>query len=1057
MRLLPPRSRFTALGLLLAAGTAALAAPVTATQAGIAAGAWLQRTRRPLETPLQQSFTAIESRTDTDGRVLYHQVKLDGGGFLVLAPDDTLEPVIAFAAQGSLDPDPENHLYLLLSKDLRRRLDVMVKARDAKGPGAVEAAAHKAQARWKALLGTDDALMSSVGSVSDLRVAPLVTSTWNQSTAGGKNTFNYFTPSAYVCGCVATSMAQLMRFHQWPTAGIGVTPFKVTVDTVSQTLSTRGGDGKGGPYGWASMPLKPTSATPDAERQMIGSLTYDAGLSVNMAYASDGSGANALLIDNALRDTFKYANAISGYRWNGADLLEMTGNGLAQMVQPNLDAGYPVLLGIEGKGGHSIVCDGYGFEAGVPYHHLNLGWGGSQDAWYNLPDIGTTYAFNLIDLVTYNVFPAGTGEILSGRITDGSGKPVAGVTVTDGALTSLTGSTGIYALKGIAPGATTVTASKAGLAFPQAVLVHEGVSRDGAITGNVWGVDLVQDAGATPVISPQPASRSAKIGGSATFVAGATGMGPLSFQWTRNGTAVGTDSPTYTLAPASLADDQSSIKVRVTGSRGTAESAPATLTVLRLFNGDFEAGNSGWTLFNDGVVLGPTDYAEVAPHGGSKWLCIGDWATPCTDFAMQDIPLPSTGSMELGFWVGIANKPKTPAAAGTNVFKVMVLDTAGNTLATLKTLDNGSAAVDGTGKVVWVPCGPFSLDAWKGQTVRLRIESTQPGITDTGTIFAVDDVTLTLGAGAKASLAQGPRTLATGGQATFSASVTGFSADNRVDWTVTPAFGTFSVARTPGDGTATLFTAGAAPGTCTVTATPVETDGTAASTTLTLVAPGDVAVGLAPLTPTASLGQGVTFTSTVTPLTDASVTWTATGGAFSAHDGTSATWSSAAAGTYTVTATSSGAPSRSASATVRVVDLASVALAVAPPAATLRPGGTATFTATGDLGLGVDWTLTAPASHADAGLASTVTVPATVPLATTTYTLTATHKLDPTAKATALVTVKGLDLDGDGALGLCDLLVFAGQWGKDAASSANFKGSGTVDGTDLDTLLTQLQ
>jgi len=39
MRLLPPRSRFTALGFLLAAGTAALAAPVTATQAGITAGA----------------------------------------------------------------------------------------------------------------------------------------------------------------------------------------------------------------------------------------------------------------------------------------------------------------------------------------------------------------------------------------------------------------------------------------------------------------------------------------------------------------------------------------------------------------------------------------------------------------------------------------------------------------------------------------------------------------------------------------------------------------------------------------------------------------------------------------------------------------------------------------------------------------------------------------------------------------------------------------------------------------------------------------------------------
>ncbi|NTV73051.1 MAG: hypothetical protein HGA66_02460 [Holophaga sp.] len=1056
MRLLPPRSRFTALGFLLAAGTAALAAPVTATQAGIAAGAWLQRTPRPLETALHAGLEGIESHVDTDGRILYHQVKLEGGGFLVLAPDDTLEPVIAFAAQGSLDPDPENHLFIMLQRDLRTRLDVMVKARDAKGPGGVEAAATKAQSRWKNLLGTSEVLASSVASVSDVRVAPLVGSTWNQGKAGGKVTFNYFTPSNSVCGCVATSMAQLMRFHQWPTAGIGVKSFKVTVDSVSQTLNTRGGDGQGGPYAWASMPLRPSTSTTDAERQMIGSLCYDAGLSVNMSYTSTSSGANALLIDNALRDTFKFANAINGYRWNGTDLQEMTGNGLTRMVQPNLDAGYPVLLGIEGDGGHSIVCDGYGYNGTTIYHHLNLGWGGSEDAWYNLPAIGTDYNFNLIDLITYNVFPQGAGEILSGRVTDGSGTPVAGVTVTDGILSSTTGATGIYALKGIAPGTTTVTAAKTGLAFPQAVLVHEDASQDGATTGNLWGVDLVQGAGATPVFSPQPVAQSAKLGGSATFSAGAIGLGPLHFQWTKNGTAVGTDSPVYTLAAAEATDDQAAIGLKVTGSQGAADSVPVPLTVVRLFNGDFEYGNKGWDLWNNTVVLADGDYAEVTPRGGAHWLCIGDWSTPCTDYAMQDIELPASGSMDLAFWAGVANKASTPAAA-TNIFKVMVLDTGGNTLATLKTLDNTSAAVDGTGKVVWVPYGPYSLAAWKGQTVRLRIESVQPGATNTGTVFAIDDVTLTQGAsGPVAALAQGPRTIATGGQASFSATVTGFTADNGVDWTVSPAYGTFSAARTAGDGTATLFTAGAAAGTCTVTATPVET-GAAASTTLALVDPSTVTVGLAPLTPTAVLGQGVTFASTVTPLTDASVTWTATGGTFSATGGTTATWSSASPGTYTVTATSNGAPSRSASTTVQVVDLGALALAVTPPAATLRPGGTATFTASGDLGFGVNWTLTAPATHADAGLASTVTAPAAVPLVTTTYTLTAAHKLAPAVTATAVVTVKGLDLDGDGALGLSDLLAFAGQWGKNPASPANFKGSGAVDDTDLATLLTQLQ
>ncbi|BDU71597.1 C10 family peptidase [Mesoterricola silvestris] len=1052
MRMLPTRSRFTALGFLLAAGTAALAAPVSAVQAGIAAGAWLQRTPRPLETALQPTLTGIETHADADGRVLFHQVKLDGGGFLVLAPDDTLEPVIAFAPQGSLDPDPENHLYLMLQRDMRTRLDVMVRNRTASGPGAAEAAAFKAQVQWKNLLEAPQALALSVGSVSDVRVAPLVASTWNQGAAGGKLTYNYYTPSAYPCGCVATAMAQLMRFHQWPTTAIGAIPFKVTSDKVAQTLTTRGGDGVGGAYVWSDMPLSPGAATTDAQRKMIGSLCLDAGLSVNMAYAADGSGATTSKVPGALMTTFKYANAFYGYR----NMDELSGHGLTDMVQPDLDAGYPVILAITGDGGHAVVADGYGYTGSTLYHHLNLGWGGSDNAWYNLPDIGTFANFNLIHGCVYNAFPSGTGEVISGRITDGAGTPVPGVTVTGGTVTSTTNAAGIYALKGVTAGIQTITATRSGQTYPQAVRITGSSVANTTTTGNLWGVDLVQGGGATPTIAPQPLTQNAKLGGSATFTAGATGQGPLHFQWTKNGAAVGTDSPVYTLASAALADDQAAIGLKVTGSQGSADSVPVALNVVRLFNGDFEKGNQGWDLMDDSVVLSSGYYDMVEPHGGGLWLCLGDWTGPVTDYAMQDIELPDVGKLDLSFWLGIGNKSKTPSSVA-NTFQVLVLDTNNAVLGTFAPRDNTQAALDASGKVVWNAVGPISLAPWKGRTVRLRLESTQAGATDTGTVFAVDDIALAIGApGPAVALAQGPRTIATGAQVPFSATVTGFSADNRVDWTVNPALGTFSAARTAGDGTPTLFTAGTAAGTCTVTATPVET-GNAATTTLALVDAAAVTVGLAPLAPTTATGQNVTFTSTVTPLTDASVTWTATGGTFSVSGGTTATWSAASAGTYTITATSNGAPSRAASTTVNVLDLGSIALTLTPATAVLRPGGSATFTAGGDLGLGVDWTLTAPATHAETGLASTVTVPSTTPLATATYTLTATHKLATAAKATATITVRGLDLDGDGALGFCDLLTLAGQWGKDASSPANFKGSGTVDDTDLATLLTQLQ
>ena len=52
---------------------------------------------------------------------------------------------------------------------------------------------------------------------------------------------------------------------------------------------------------------------------------------------------------------------------------------LPAIADPNLDAGYPVLFGIQGPvsaASHEIVCDGYGYDNSTLYHHLNLGWSG---------------------------------------------------------------------------------------------------------------------------------------------------------------------------------------------------------------------------------------------------------------------------------------------------------------------------------------------------------------------------------------------------------------------------------------------------------------------------------------------------------------------------------------------------------------------------------------------------------------------------------------------------------------------------------------------------------
>ena len=85
-----------------------------------------------------------------------------------------------------------------------------------------------------------------------------------------------------------------------------------------------------------------------------------------------------------------------------------------------------------------------------------------------------------------------------------------------------------------------------------------------------------------PVITAQPASQAVFGMGTATFTVAATGTGPLSYQWQKNGVPVaGAGSATYAVTPQSPADTGSVFTVAVSDTfGGSTISAAAVLTVL---------------------------------------------------------------------------------------------------------------------------------------------------------------------------------------------------------------------------------------------------------------------------------------------------------------------------------------------------------------------------------------------------------------------------------------------------------------------------------------------
>jgi hypothetical protein len=179
------------------------------------------------------------------------------------------------------------------------------------------------------------------------------------------------------------------------------------------------------------------------------------------------------------------------------------------MINPNLDYDNPVILGISGPvGGHAVIADGYGYYLSTLYHHLNMGWAGSTDAWHNLPNIDSSPSFTSVDKCVYNVFVSGSGEIISGRVTDMSDQPISAATVTaqgsSGPFTASTNIKGIYAIAKVPSSTTfTVTVTKDGYTFEPPQIVTTATS-GGSTPGNRWEIDFHGMIGAYPVIQLSP-------------------------------------------------------------------------------------------------------------------------------------------------------------------------------------------------------------------------------------------------------------------------------------------------------------------------------------------------------------------------------------------------------------------------------------------------------------------------------------------------------------------------------------------------------------------------
>lgn len=462
---------------LLVPALPAQAARVSESEAAGAASVWAGA-GEALGARLGANVESVREHVVANGYSFY-AVKL-GGGTVIMTSDTELEPVVAFSSSGDIDLSGGSPLLDLLRRDVAARAALAgMSARRSAAMSASSASApvSSASSLWSALLRRRSASMRSspspslstsesappLESISDVRVAPLVKSRWSQGNAQEQRCYNYYTPSNYVCGCTATAMSQIMRYNKWPQSAVEPCTCECVVDGTTTNLITM----QGGTYDWENMTLVPAKESlAEANCQAIGKLTSDVGIALKSSYSDRGTNAYIKDVPAALRDVFGYPDAIcywnaeefeAGAYNDNPDAFGLHDHALRErVVLANLDARQPVQLAIYGYAaghvydkaywaGHSVVADGYGYQTvdGVEteFVHINMGWAGIDDVWYNIPEVDAAntgahpddsgYTFLFLGGAVFNISTNDTGRsILSGRLTDEVGEAVEGATVS---------------------------------------------------------------------------------------------------------------------------------------------------------------------------------------------------------------------------------------------------------------------------------------------------------------------------------------------------------------------------------------------------------------------------------------------------------------------------------------------------------------------------------------------------------------------------------------------------------------------------------------------------
>lgn len=321
-----------------------------------------------------------------EGSEFYVFNRPGGQGWVIVAGDNGASPtILAYSDKGSFDynksPDATKTILTGYTKSIQ----------DLRQSGISESIPSKAPKR------------------AAIIVAPLLKTSWNQNTP-----YNNQCPTAdegggrCPTGCVATAIAQIMNYWQWPKQGYGKHTNTDNNETRDFSQST---------YDWDNM-LDSYSDYTEVQANAVAQLMADVGCAMNMMYRSSESGTWAIDAAQALLRNFSYSGELHMHHMmdkKGIKVNNLTAEQGSEideddeaLIRSELASKRPIYMGVSSryKEKHAVVCDGYDAD---DYFHINFGWGSDADGFYRLYSMGKFDEYVSSELIT-NIKPSPYGN-----------------------------------------------------------------------------------------------------------------------------------------------------------------------------------------------------------------------------------------------------------------------------------------------------------------------------------------------------------------------------------------------------------------------------------------------------------------------------------------------------------------------------------------------------------------------------------------------------------------------------------------------------------------------